>query len=793
MVIQSRTHSRSAYVLSLRDVITGRRTPSNDVRIPAHVAMAHEAVVPMAREDSVYGTLLQDLLMEGYDPRVFSDQFTPTDPEEAWHAAFGPVVIFRGWISSLLTDISGLFQRIERVELRAADEIGDAVRVIETPRLVPIRALAGFAVLVLLVTLPAQAVGLARSANKTKDAAEGTGATALADLRASAGAASVASSAESLQRASSRFREADALLTGSNAMALGIAAAMPSQYRSARAILELGDKSSEAARLLAVGFDKVFSDPNRRLDERLDVLAAYARGVLPLLSDATRAAGTVSPKTLPEDKRAEFQKLSDQLQQATLAVREFAALADFLTTVVGKNYARRYLVVFQNQTELRPTGGFMGSLADVTLDRGAISKLFVPPGGTYDLKGQLIVRETSPQPLQLINATWQFQDANWFPDFPTTASKLRWFWSKSGQPTVDGVIAINASVVERLLDLTGPIDMPAYGKTIDRSNFLLETQKAVEMEYDRAANTPKKFVGDLATAMIERMKLFGKNDWLAAAGTLSDALATKDIQIAFSNADEEALAEKLGWSGQMKSTTGDSLALIEANVAGQKTDGVIEEAVDHVAEVQPDGSVIDRVTVMRTHHGIKGELFRGVRNVSYVRLYVPQGSTLLEASGFEPPPASLFKKPDQENATDADVGRVEQSMTTAGKGMSISIEGDRTVFGGWAQLDPGKTQKLTYRYRLPWTVKDLQAKLEAGPDASGATNRAAYSLLLTSQSGKTDRRITSSLRLPSGWAISWMRGAQQTSDRNMLLRETWDRDHVVAALIESPKELTATP
>ena len=150
----------------------------------------------------------------------------------------------------------------------------------------------------------------------------------------------------------------------------------------------------------------------------------------------------------------------------------------------------------------------MGSVAEVSFDRGSVKSIKVPPGGTYDIKGQLLAHVISPDPLHLINPHWQFQDSNWFPDFPTSARKMLWFWSKSGQPTQNGVISINASLVERILEITGPIDMPEYGKVIDKSNFMLETQKAVELEYDKQANTPKKFIGDLTQEMMKRLKSF---------------------------------------------------------------------------------------------------------------------------------------------------------------------------------------------------------------------------------------------------------------------------------------------
>ncbi len=790
--IRYEEHQRSPFVLSLRSILHATHSaPPQDERLPVQAALAaHRDPQAGSIHAGVYGTLTQDLCIDGVDPRVFAEQFTSAP--SAWMQSWKAMAPFQR-IAVVIRDVGGdiweLLQRVQRVEQRVAAEVQDTLEVVEIRRFSPARAMVGFMALLCLVTLPANAIAIYRTTVDTKDAVEGIGQQAVNALLSAKDAGSLPSSLAALQQASSHFREADAMLTESHGLALGLSSLVPAKYRAARALLEVGDKTSEAGRILGLGFLKVFEDPTRHLDERLGVLATYARGVLPLLQEAEKAAASVSPSSLPEDRRESFQKLTTKLQAATESVREFAVMADVLAVFAGKDQARTYLLIFQNQTELRPTGGFMGSVAEVTLDHGTLKKMFVPPGGTYDIKGQLLEHVVSPEPMHLINPSWQFQDANWFPDFPTSAKKIRWFWSKSGQPTVDGVIAINASFVERLLDITGPIDMPEYGKVINRANFLLETQKAVEVEYDRVANTPKKFVGDLSKAMMEHVKKFTNEQWLQVAGLVSDSLQIKDIQVAFSSEEEERLAERYGWNGQLKETNGDSLAIIEANIAGQKTDGVIEEKTDMQVEIQADGSIIDRVTLTRTHRGQKGEQFRGVRNVSYIRAYVPKGSELMTATGFQTPSSTLFKKPEAEDRIDSDLAASEGHAELVAGGVRVSDEGSRTVFGGWAQLDPGATQQLTYTYRLPFTVRDIYGHLDAAPDEQ-IGGRTAYLLLLTSQSGKTTRTIHLSIHMPDTWTIPWKRGIEQGSGSAPLeYNGAWDRDRVIAALFASP-ELT---
>ena len=357
------------------------------------------------------------------------------------------------------------------------------------------------------------------------------------------------------------------------------------------------------------------------------------------------------------------------------------------------------------------------------------------------------------------------------------------------------MIAINANFVEKLLAITGPIEMPDYGLTVDQTNFMAETQKQVEISYDKKANTPKKFIGDLQAKLMDRMKLFTKDEWLKVAALTSESLQTKDIQVAFTNQDEEAMAEQYGWNGRLKQGNGDSLALIETNIAGQKTDGVIAETVAHNVEISGDGGIVDTVKLTRTHNGKKGDLFSGVRNVAYLRTYVPKGSVLLSSSGFEAPSSTFFQKPASATVPDPDIAASEATAQISDGGVVTQEEDGETSFGGWMQLDPGQTKSITLSYKLPMTANDILTQSQGGPEGTkpNASSQAAYLLLLTSQSGKTDRQLTTTITYPSNWNPSWHRPDElQTATSTATYSGAWDEDRALALFFSSTGYAQAT-
>ncbi|MEK9152448.1 MAG: DUF4012 domain-containing protein, partial [Patescibacteria group bacterium] len=205
--------------------------------------------------------------------------------------------------------------------------------------------------------------------------------------------------------------------------------------------------------------------------EKMILAGVGLHQAMPRIERAASVLSTVSSSAIPEQYRKAFETASADAPGILEALRRADTLASLIADAAGAAGTRRYLTVFQNNAELRATGGFIGSFALLDVKKGEIKNIDMPGGGSYDLQGSLKSNYAAPQPLRLINPRWQFQDANWSPDFATSAQTISWFYGKSGGPSVDGVIAINASFMEKLLEVTGPIEMPEYGKTVTSRNF----------------------------------------------------------------------------------------------------------------------------------------------------------------------------------------------------------------------------------------------------------------------------------------------------------------------------------
>ncbi len=645
------------------------------------------------------------------------------------------------------------------------------------------RAMATFVLLAFAFVLPIHALALVGGARETRASAEEAGRQALGSLQQAAGASvdrDAASARAGFDRAAERFGAARASVADFSGTVALVAANLPggSTVRAGVELAAAGEALSRAGTRLADGFLAMEASRGSTTD-RLNILSDYARSALPLLEEASAHVAKVRPEAVPEPHRETFALLQARLPEALDGLRAFTATSDALVDMLGGNGTRRYLAVFQNDTEIRPTGGFMGSFAELTVRNGDIVHMDVPGGGTYDVRGAFRRFFISPDPLRLLSARWEFQDANWFPDFPTSARKILSFYAASGGPTVDGVVAVNASYVADLLSMLGEIDMPDYDRVITGENFIGEAQKIVELEYDREENKPKQFIGDLAPEVLERAKALSGADFLGLLEHVSDGLASRDIQLYFPDERLQRVVADLGWDGAIRWTDGDYLMVVDTNLGGGKTDGVITQDVDMLVNVAADGSVTNTVTVTRTHHGSPDDLFSGANNVNFLRLYVPKGSRLLHASGFTPPPDHLFEEPEPDWEVDDDVFYAKDSeYRDAGSGTVIYEESGKTVFGNWTQTRPGARSSVTFTYRLPFAVapKDDGNAYDTVKRWLRLPQSARYTLTVQKQSGIQDRTTRVRLETPGTLEPVW------TSEDPRALTFTNARDGFFGAL-----------
>jgi hypothetical protein len=491
--------------------------------------------------------------------------------------------------------------------------------------------------------------------------------------------------------------------------------------------------------------DSIILTSNLLSNDQIE-LNAQAKSTIDRLSQ-------IKPDSLPE----QYSNLLREAQSSVLPTlnRSLSEASDInivLNTILGAKHKQRFFIAFQNDNELRASGGFLGSFAVVDINKGQIQNLNVPSGGTYDVQGQQSANLTPPSALSLINSRWELQDANWWVDWPTSARQIEKLYESAGGSSVDGVIAFDTSVLEKFMELTGPIVLSDYNLTLTAENVIEETQYHVEVGRDLSVEKPKQIISSLTPLLIKKLEDKIKSDPLSVANVLLEALKSKHVQIYSKDQQTKIALSNLGWDGSLHNQIGaDSLAIVHSNIAGQKTDAVMDDSVDYEISIDQDGIARAKLIISREHKGVKGDLFTGVRNVDYVRVYVPEGSELISAYGFTQPDGYFFDAPQNNSHTPNElIPEIQATVDSESKTLTYEELG-HTVFANWLMTDPGHTSTGVLVYRLPHRFLSNQSGLTSWMDfISSSKSQPRYEFNWIQQPGLGDVSFTHKFRSEVG-------------------------------------------
>ena len=626
-----------------------------------------------------------------------------------------------------------------------------------------------FASLLLILVLPIKALTYYKNLTDLRGRVLGASETAVSEMIAASELAAqfdFQQANQGFNKASDNFLAAQNEISEVSSLLTVLGSIIPNQdiklAANAKLILEAGQLGAELGHHLSNALDNLFEESQPDVKDFLNNFYLYSQQASQCAQELKIKIEAINSRDLPDAYKKDFLVLSEKVDLVATGLNELVEILDKARIFLGFESDRRYLLIFQNNAELRASGGFVGSFALVDFRNGSIKNLEAPGGGSYDTEAGLLERIIAPEPLHLVNPLWHFWDANWWPDWPTSARKLQWFYEKSDGPTVDGVIGITPTLVERILDVIGPIDMSEdYGVVIDADNFWETTQGFAEQKED-ITNKPKKIIGDLIRKINDELpKRLNKDNFIGLAKAMEESLGEKHILLYFNDSQLQRKVEELGWGGKVRQTNQDYLMVVNTNIAGGKSDRKIKEIINHTVEVSAGGSIINTVKIKRIHTGIKNEKFTGVRNVNWMRIYVPQGSQLIEAQGFVKPAVEFFEKPEENWIKDPDVSLSEEmAVTDVPSGTKIYNEFGKTVFANWSMVDPGETVTVYLKYRLPF-------KLEEVVEPENFINRmenilnpvkkqlVPYALFAQKQPGSLGSDFTSSLKLPANFKIFW--------------------------------------
>lgn len=356
----------------------------------------------------------------------------------------------------------------------------------------------------------------------------------------------------------------------------------------------------------------------------------------------------VDPTALPSEIAGRLTESRAKLNFALSLTKPYLESLPAIADVLGARVPRRYLVLLQNPDEIRPTGGFIGSVALLEVSKGFVKSLEIKD--VYEIDGQLTRIIPPPPGYQILTDRWGLRDSNTSPDFPTSAQQAAMLFEEAGFGTVDGVIGVTSDLLTRIATKTGGVELTRFGHVAPEDLTLL-LSTVIEAKLDGAA-APKQILIGLLEHIKAQVISLPLGDLLALTRS---AVAAKEVQVYFLHDEWEKIPTLLQMDGALPVTQGDFVAVTDTSLSGNKSDRYTENVVTHTTTIDAAGTAQNTIAIRRENSfqasdekhlraiakrvGVQLddkllEILGAGRNVDYLKIFVPAGSTLISAKGI---------------------------------------------------------------------------------------------------------------------------------------------------------------
>ncbi|MBP9819852.1 DUF4012 domain-containing protein [Candidatus Woesebacteria bacterium] len=521
----------------------------------------------------------------------------------------------------------------------------------------------------------------------------------------------------------------------------------------ANADLEATEKAAEGL------YSFVMGNETGEVDILSNKLTTSAQSAYEQLSKVQSLLKTVtlgtSEETVPGDGRpTTAQQLSTQYEQSLQKVRKSLAILQQLQVVLpdllGEPTKRTYAVVLQNNQELRPTGGFIQSVALLTFAKGSLISSEVL--SSYEVDKQVLGTVQPPQEIKdyLGEKQWFFRDSNWDPHFPTSAQRIAWFIEKSRSVEVDGVFALNLESLESLLSTIGPIELPEYNEVITEKNLQerLEFHSEVLLAPD---TTQRDYTTVLLERIIAKLTSLPREKVVPTLGVIEIALEQQEFLMSFSDPTQQELIASFGWSGgivrpncptqlQQTNCQVDFLYPVEANVGVNKANYYLERSVSHDITLSPEGAA--HTHTLRIENTAGSNSWPKGTYKAYVRFFMPPQAQLDEIMlNGQSVAVSQAKQYD------------EQGLKVVGVLIDVPIQ---------------KQSEVTLSYTVPFSI----------------SSPFSYAFFLQKQPGVADTPVALRLSPPPGMRVVKVAPAAELTETVLEFSEKLDSHLFVGAQIQ---------
>jgi hypothetical protein len=373
--------------------------------------------------------------------------------------------------------------------------------------------------------------------------------------------------------------------------------------KSATALADAVESTAESAGSLADGLARLADGAEERGDR--EVSLAHVHQLAAPLHELSEALATSTAAVAAADSRWLVRPLAEArgsfLEFATplaTSVGIAAEVTEVLPTFLGVEEPKRYLLGAASLSELRASGGLIGSWSELRADD---SRLAFDDFADIDELKSLEVDVAAPseeyaERYRSVGGLREWRNANLTPDFPSSAQVMLEMWEGQGRPALDGVIVVDSVVFARLVEGTDALEIPDVG-TVEAEDILrfvaLDAYAAFEDDAER-----KRALGAVATSSFTRLFDLLDTEDLPRLLTLAPSLVEGGhVRVYTRDGDVQSVFADVGIDGALIATEGEMAGVFVNNVAGNKVDWFTRRRIEHHVRLLPEGRTEATVSV----------------------------------------------------------------------------------------------------------------------------------------------------------------------------------------------------
>ncbi len=335
---------------------------------------------------------------------------------------------------------------------------------------------------------------------------------------------------------------------------------------------------------------------------------------------------------------------------------------------------KTFLILFQNNNELRPGGGYIGSFGILKIKGEKVVAIDTHDTNIFDSGSETKIKPPFPMKEFLKISDWELRDSNWSPDFATNATRAEELYHlEGGEEQLDGVVAISTKLLPSFLEITGPVAIAGFPGEYNSENAIEKLQYQVEKGYvdqEILEGERKYIMKDLAKAILAKAEKISLSNKKSLLEKMEKHLNEKDVMVYFKDPELQKKIKKLGWDGDLRDAEKDFLMMVDANLASYKTDQVIKRTFDYTVDFSRQKP---RATLDITYSHTGRESTWNIKEyTSYLRIFVPNESWLVTSENISQ--------------------------------LKYGTENNKKFFGGIVNVPMGTIRTVSFVYDLPENI-----------------------------------------------------------------------------------------